>query len=209
MPSPLLRSREQAAGDVAPVACGRFAPACPCLRRSFIYRKLQRARRPFRGDQRRRRGDGFRRPPTAEAARAPAASASPISRPCRAPASRAPAPWNGWQAQGLAIGPESNRGYRQPAGEVALAAGADEIFLIDSLDRRRASSSTRLNQAWSWGAERPRKLIGYPMPRADSHGWFALSGKRAPDDVRQDLRHRPARSTSSRTAGSPRPPSPR
>jgi sarcosine oxidase subunit gamma len=84
------------------------------------------------------------------------------------------------EAQGLAIGTESNRGYRQPAGEVALRLAPTEIFLIDSLTATGVSID-RLNQAWSWGAERPRKLIGYPMPRADSHGWFALSGKRVPE----------------------------
>ena len=80
----------------------------------------------------------------------------------------------------MTVGPESNRGYRQPAGEVALRLAPTEIFLIDSLTATGVFID-KLNQAWSWGAERPRKLIGYPMPRADSHGWFALSGKRAPE----------------------------
>lgn len=80
------------------------------------------------------------------------------------------------QAQGLEIGPDSNRGYRQPNGEVALRLAPTEIFLIDSLAGGGALVG-RLNQAWSWGTEKPRKLIGYPTPRADSHAWFALSGK--------------------------------
>jgi len=83
-------------------------------------------------------------------------------------------------AQGLAIGAESNRGYLQPGGEVALRLAPTEIFLIDSLAGTGALVE-KLNQAWSWGVARPRKLIGYPMPRADSHGWFALSGKRTPE----------------------------
>ena len=84
------------------------------------------------------------------------------------------------QAQGLEIGAESNRGYRQPGGEVALRLAPTEIFLIDSLAGSGALIE-RLNQAWSWGSEKPRKLIGYPMPRADSHAWFALSGRAAPE----------------------------
>jgi sarcosine oxidase subunit gamma len=84
------------------------------------------------------------------------------------------------ESQGLAIGPESNRGYRQPAGEVALRLAPTEIFLIDSLTATSVLID-KLNQAWTWGTERPRKLIGYPMPRADSHAWFALSGQRTPE----------------------------
>jgi sarcosine oxidase subunit gamma len=84
------------------------------------------------------------------------------------------------QAQGLEIGAESNRGYRQAGGEVALRLAPTEIFLIGSLAGGGALIE-RLNQAWSWGSEKPRKLIGYPMPRADSHAWFALSGRAAPE----------------------------
>jgi sarcosine oxidase, subunit gamma len=84
------------------------------------------------------------------------------------------------QGQGLAIGPDSNRGYRQAGGETALRLAPTEIFLIDSLAGGGALVE-RLNQAWHWGGERPRKLIGYPMPRADSHAWFALSGQAAPE----------------------------
>jgi sarcosine oxidase, subunit gamma len=84
------------------------------------------------------------------------------------------------QAQGLEIGPDNNRGYPQPGGEVALRLAPTEIFLIDSLAGGGALIE-RLNQAWSWGAEKPRRLIGYPMPRADSHAWFALSGRMAPE----------------------------
>jgi len=84
------------------------------------------------------------------------------------------------QAQGLEIRAESNRGYRQPGGELALRLAPTEIFLIDSLAGGGALIE-RLNQAWSWGSEKPRKLIGYPMPRADSHAWFALSGRAAPE----------------------------
>jgi sarcosine oxidase subunit gamma len=83
------------------------------------------------------------------------------------------------QGQGLTIGAESNRGYRQPGGELALRLAPSEIFLIDSLAGSGALIE-RLIQAWSWGSEKPRKLIGYPMPRADSHAWFVLSGRAAP-----------------------------
>ncbi len=54
-----------------------------------------------------------------------------------------------------------------------------EILLVDSLAGGGALT-TRLDAAWSWGEERPRRLIGYPMPRAESHFWLAVTGERAP-----------------------------
>jgi sarcosine oxidase, subunit gamma len=84
------------------------------------------------------------------------------------------------QSQGVEIGPDSNRGYRQAGGETALRLAPTEIFLISSLDGSTGLID-RLDAAWSWGTERPRRPIGYPMPRADSHAWFAISGKHAPE----------------------------
>lgn len=81
--------------------------------------------------------------------------------------------------QGLSIGPDSNKGYVQPGGEVALRLAPTEVLLVDSL----AGTGTlprRLDEAWSWGNEKPRRLVGYPVPRAESHFWFALTGTYAP-----------------------------
>jgi sarcosine oxidase, subunit gamma len=82
-------------------------------------------------------------------------------------------------SQGLAIGPDSNRAYRQAGGELAARLAPTEIFLIDSL-AGAGELIRRLNSAWSWGSEKPRTLIGYPMPRSESHGWFMVTGARAP-----------------------------
>jgi sarcosine oxidase subunit gamma len=57
-------------------------------------------------------------------------------------------------AQGLKIGADSNIAYRQSGGELAARLAPTE--------------------------ERPRKLIGYPMPRAESHAWFAVTGEKSP-----------------------------
>ncbi len=84
------------------------------------------------------------------------------------------------QSQGLDIGPESNRAYRQPGGEIALRLAPTEVLLVDSLNGPGALID-RLDSAWSWGQERPRHPIGYPMPRADSHAWFAISGQETPE----------------------------
>jgi sarcosine oxidase subunit gamma len=82
-------------------------------------------------------------------------------------------------AQGVAIGPDSNRAFPQPGGELAARLAPTEIFLIDSL-AGTGDLVRRLNAAWSWGSEKPRTLVGYPMPRSESHAWFMVTGKQAP-----------------------------
>jgi sarcosine oxidase subunit gamma len=84
------------------------------------------------------------------------------------------------QSQGVTIGPESNRGYRQAGGETALRLAPSEILLIDSL-AGEGGFIGQLNAAWSWDSAAPRKPIGYPVPRADSHVWFAVSGQHSAD----------------------------
>lgn len=81
--------------------------------------------------------------------------------------------------QGLVIGADSNRGYTQPGGEIALRLAPTEILLVDALSGT-GGLPDRLNGAWSWGAERPHRLIGYPMPRSESHFWLAVTGEHAP-----------------------------
>ncbi len=82
--------------------------------------------------------------------------------------------------QGLAISADSNVAYRQAGGELAARLAPGEIFLIDSL-AGTGEMIDRLNAAWTWGTEKPRKLIGYPTPRQDSHAWFMVTGSHAPD----------------------------
>ena len=84
-----------------------------------------------------------------------------------------------WLAsQGVALAAESNRGYRQAGGEIALKLAPNEVLLVDS-PAGEGRLIAALDAAWSWGEEKPRQAIGYPVPRADSHCWFALSGLRA------------------------------
>ena len=82
--------------------------------------------------------------------------------------------------QGLAIGGDSNVAYRQGGGEWVARLAPNEIFLLDGLAGSGALID-RLNQAWSWGQETPRRAIGYPVPRQDSHAWFMVTGRSAPD----------------------------
>jgi sarcosine oxidase subunit gamma len=83
------------------------------------------------------------------------------------------------RGQGLEIGEPANIAYRQAGGELAIKLAMTEIFLIDSL----AASGVlirKLNGAWQWAATAPRPAQGYPMPRQDSHGWFLVTGEKAP-----------------------------
>ncbi len=82
-------------------------------------------------------------------------------------------------AQGLRIGADSNIAYRQGGGELAARLAPTEIFLVDDL-AATGRLIAHLNGAWAWTAERPRKLIGYPMPRSESHAWFAVTGEKSP-----------------------------
>jgi sarcosine oxidase subunit gamma len=82
-------------------------------------------------------------------------------------------------AQGLSIGADSNRAYRQAGGELAARLAPAEVFLLDGL-AGTGSLIRRLDAAWSWGGEKPRTLIGYPMPRSESHAWFLVMGEHGP-----------------------------
>jgi sarcosine oxidase subunit gamma len=82
--------------------------------------------------------------------------------------------------QGLTIGGDSNVAYRQADGAWAARLAPNEIFLLDGLGAT-GDVVRRVNEAWSWGSETPRKPIGYPVPRQDSHAWFMVTGSAAPD----------------------------
>ena len=81
-------------------------------------------------------------------------------------------------AQGLTIGADSNKAYRQSGGELAARLAPTEIFLLDSLTGTGALIS-RLNAAWQWAASAPRPQQGYPTPRQDSHAWFIVTGEKS------------------------------
>ena len=83
-------------------------------------------------------------------------------------------------AQGLTIGPDSNKAYAQAGGELAARLAPTEIFLLDALAGSGALIN-RLNDAWQWAASAPRPQQGYPTPRQDSHAWFMVTGAKAPE----------------------------
>jgi sarcosine oxidase subunit gamma len=154
-----------------------FASPTTFPRRSCIYRLLQQAGARFAPISDAAIAVDFGKPIEAEAAQARTMGIADLS----------VLPRTGFKGVGtvewltsqcLAIGPDSNRAYPQPGGELAARLAPTEIFLIDSL-AATGELIRRLNAAWSWGSERPRTLIGYPMPRSESHAWFMVTGERA------------------------------
>jgi len=148
------------------------------LRRSFVYRILEASGAVFGDLNGAAVAMSFGASAEAERARARRLGLADLS----------PLPRTGFKGpgavewlidQGLEIGPDSNRAYRQPGGERAARLAPTEVLLLDS-PAGGGALVDRLNGAWGWGAEKPRAPIGYPVPRADSHCWFAVTGEHAP-----------------------------
>ncbi len=147
-------------------------------RRSFVYRALQQAGARFAPVSDAAIAVDFGRPLETEIAQARVMGLADLS----------VLPRTGFKgvgtvewltSQGVAIGPDSNRAYPQRGGELAARLAPTEIFLIDSL-AGTGDLVRRLEAAWHWGSETPRTLIGYPMPRSESHAWFLVTGEHAP-----------------------------
>lgn len=82
------------------------------------------------------------------------------------------------QAQGLTLA-EPNRASRQADGTLAVRLAPREVLLLAPWPTGNAELIGRLDRAWPKGREgaEPR---GYPVPRADSHCWFLLTGRHVP-----------------------------
>ena len=78
------------------------------------------------------------------------------------------------QRNGAAVGPENNRAYAQEDGTRLARLGDGEILLLGDLSGR-AAVADRLIAVWA--EARPEGV--YPVPRADTHCWFALVGAHA------------------------------
>jgi sarcosine oxidase, subunit gamma len=93
------------------------------------------------------------------------------------------------QARGIAVEPVPNRAFPQADGGLCLVLAASEVLLLPDL-----SGDGRALAAWEadWRIEDEERT--YPVPRRDSHAWFAVTGHEAPAmfakicgvDLRQD-----------------------
>ena len=150
-----------------------------CVRRSFIYRELQKLGAQFgevNGGAVPLNFGAGREAELASARRLALADLSVL--PHCGFKGKGTVEW--LTAQGLAIGPDSNKAYAQAGGELAARLAPAEIFLLDNLGGTGALMQ-RLNAAWTWAEAAPRPAQGYPLPRQDSHAWFMVAGEFAPE----------------------------
>jgi sarcosine oxidase, subunit gamma len=91
--------------------------------------------------------------------------------------------------------PEPNLALRQNDGTLVARLAPREALLLPPLTGGEADPTARLEPAWREARRnRPGEPLGYPVPRADSHAWFLVTGERAPAmfakicgvDLRQD-----------------------
>jgi sarcosine oxidase, subunit gamma len=153
------------------------AAATPPLRRSFVHAKLVAAGArlvPFRGGLvAMEHGD-----PAAE--RAALASLALVD---LSPLPRVGFKGRGtpeWLAgEGVRL-PEPNHALRQADGTLAARLAPREALLLPPLTGE-ADPTARLEPAWREARRsRPGEPLGYPVPRADSHAWFLVTGSHAP-----------------------------
>jgi sarcosine oxidase subunit gamma len=85
-----------------------------------------------------------------------------------------------WLAgQGIVVPADSNRAARQANGPLAARLAPGELLILGGLDGA-AAPVARLEAAWRAEPVPPQAPRGFPVPRADSHAWFLLSGACAP-----------------------------
>jgi sarcosine oxidase, subunit gamma len=83
------------------------------------------------------------------------------------------------EAQGLVL-PEPNRAARQGDGTLAVRLAPRELLLLAPWARPGGELIGRLDDAWPVGRDPSAPPRGYPVPRADSHFWFLLTGRHVP-----------------------------
>ena len=80
--------------------------------------------------------------------------------------------------RGLVPPETSNRATRQGSGLLAARLAPSELMLLGGLDGD-AGPIRALEAAWAGEPVPPAAPRGFPMPRADSHAWFRVTGEGA------------------------------
>ena len=81
------------------------------------------------------------------------------------------------ESQGLLL-PDTNQARRQDDGTLAVRLAPREVLLLAPWSGG-GGLIDRLDRAWPEGRD-PASPRGYPVPRADSHCWFMLTGRHVP-----------------------------
>jgi sarcosine oxidase subunit gamma len=82
------------------------------------------------------------------------------------------------ESQGLRL-PEPNRAKRQTDGSLAVRLAPREVLVLAPWSGAAGGLAERLNAAWP-ESRAASSACGYPLPRADSHFWFLLTGGLVP-----------------------------
>ena len=81
-----------------------------------------------------------------------------------------------WLAgQGLDVPEESNRATRQDDGALAARLSPGEVLVLDALSGT-GGWPERLAAAWAAEPLPPPEPRGFPVPRAETHAWFLVTG---------------------------------
>jgi sarcosine oxidase subunit gamma len=80
--------------------------------------------------------------------------------------------------QGIQAPPESNRAAAQNDGCLAVRLAPSEVLILGNWAEPNDATG-RLEAAWRADEIPPRIPRGFPMPRQESHAWFAVSGEHA------------------------------
>ena len=83
------------------------------------------------------------------------------------------------EGQGLTL-PEPNRAARQADGTLAVRLAPREVLLLAPWTGPGGGLVGQLDAAWPKGRDPSGAPRGYPVPRADSHFWFLLTGRHVP-----------------------------
>jgi sarcosine oxidase subunit gamma len=82
-------------------------------------------------------------------------------------------------AQGVRVPEHSNQAVAQEGGALAARLAPGEVLILGAL-AGGDDLPARLTAAWAQAPVPPREPRGYPVPRADSHAWFLITGACAP-----------------------------
>ncbi len=77
--------------------------------------------------------------------------------------------------RGVIVEACSNKAFRQADGSLCLVLGPGEVLLLSNLAGEGAAQAAMLD---GWRIEDEERT--YPLPRRDSHAWFAIAGGEAP-----------------------------
>jgi len=83
----------------------------------------------------------------------------------------------------VAVPPESNQAVGQDGGALAARLAPGEVLILGDLLGALAGEDdlpARLAAAWAKAPMPPKTPRGFPVPRADSHAWFLLTGADSP-----------------------------